>query len=280
MLFIYMVIFISVVLIVIFIAAAFRQGLVVRTYTEKTDKITQPVRLAVLSDLHSTLYGAGQSLLVKTRRKQKPDALLFTGDIADVIVPHDGTKQLFKQVGRVYPCFYVTGNHEFRSGEVEMIKAMLRSYGAKVLEGEVKMLEVRGQKVQICGIDDPSVSQYTVPQTGAEDPWLQQLHACREKVQNDVYSVLLTHRPERVEAYRHSGFDLVVAGHAHGGLVRIPGLVNGLFAPGQGLFPPYAGGRYKLGHTVLLVSRGLCKNWKPRMFNPPELVVVELSPSE
>lgn len=59
------------------------------------------------------------------------------------------------------------------------------------------------------------------------------------------YSILLTHRPELTRYYRESGFDLVVAGHAHGGQVRIPGLGRGLLAPHQGLFPRYAGGRYR-----------------------------------
>ena len=90
--------------------------------------------------------------------------------------------------------------------------------------------------------------------------------------------MLLSHRPELVDIYRGSGFDLVVSGHAHGGQVRIPGLVNGLFAPCQGWFPQYAGGVYALGSTTLVVSRGLCRNELPRVFNRPELVVLTLSP--
>lgn len=66
----------------------------------------------------------------------------------------------------------------------------------------------------------------------------------------------MTHRPERTEDYAGRGFELVLAGHAHGGQWRLPGLLNGLFAPDQGLFPTYAGGRYALGDTTLLVSRG------------------------
>ena len=76
------------------------------------------------------------------------------------------------------------------------------------------------------------------------------------------------------------GFELVLAGHAHGGQWRLPGLLNGLFAPDQGLFPTYAGGRYALGDTTLLVSRGLARESTrlPRFYNRPELVMVELRP--
>lgn len=79
------------------------------------------------------------------------------------------------------------------------------------------------------------------------------------------------------KAYAESGFELVLCGHAHGGQVRVPYLVNGLYAPNQGLFPKYAGGCYQLANDVsMIVSRGLCRNELPRVFNPPELVIVEL----
>ena len=90
--------------------------------------------------------------------------------------------------------------------------------------------------------------------------------------------MLLTHRPERVGNYRGSGFDQVVAGHAHGGQVRIPGILNGLFAPNQGLFPKYAGGQYSQSDTIMIVSRGLARESTriPRIFNRPELLLIEL----
>ena len=80
--------------------------------------------------------------------------------------------------------------------------------------------------------------------------------------------------------YAGSGFDLVLAGHAHGGQWRLPGLINGVLAPNQGFFPSYAGGRYELGNTTLIVSRGLARESTrvPRLFNRPELVVVDVEP--
>ena len=96
------------------------------------------------------------------------------------------------------------------------------------------------------------------------------------------YTILLAHRPERIGAYRQYPFDLVVSGHAHGGQWRIPGLLNGLYAPNQGLFPQYAGGCYDEDGMAFVVSRGLARESTriPRLFNPPELVVVDLVPEE
>ena len=114
-----------------------------------------------------------------------------------------------------------------------------------------------------------------------EDVWREQLEAVTAAQDGAHVSVLLTHRPERVEDYTGRGFDLVLAGHAHGGQWRLPGLINGLIAPNQGLFPRYAGGRYALdGDTTMIVSRGLARESTriPRLFNRPELVVVDILP--
>jgi predicted MPP superfamily phosphohydrolase len=93
-----------------------------------------------------------------------------------------------------------------------------------------------------------------------------------------LYSILLAHRPEHIDQYLNYGFDLVLSGHSHGGQWRIPFILNGLYAPDQGFFPKYAGGKYEHGSTIHIVGRGLSKNSTriPRIFNPPELVIIEL----
>ena len=94
----------------------------------------------------------------------------------------------------------------------------------------------------------------------------------------ESFNILLIHRPENFEHYADLGFDLVLAGHAHGGQWRIPGLLNGLYCPGEGLFPKYAGGLYQIDGTTMIVSRGLAKesNFVPRIFNRPELVIIDI----
>nr|WP_243108413.1 metallophosphoesterase [Maliibacterium massiliense] len=252
-------------------AAALWQGLRVRAYTIATHKVDAPVRLAVLTDLHSTMYGKAQHTLLEAIRAQAPDAVLLAGDIADDRASHEGTKQLLASLGREYPCYYVSGNHECWSGELAAIKEMIRSYGVTVLEGEAATLRVRGQRIRICGVDDPAAFD-------SAQGWQAQLAACSAAFDGQDYAVLLSHRPERVAAYRAAPFDLVTAGHAHGGQVRLPGLINGLYAPDQGWFPAYAGGLYDLEGTTMIVSRGLARSALPRVCNPPELVVVDITP--
>lgn len=265
-----------------FCAFALSSRLCVQRYTVVSDKLEAPVRLAVIADLHSTLYGENQAELIEAVRQEAPDAVLFVGDIVDDQLSEEPAWLLFEALGGEFPCYYVTGNHEYRSGRCDTVKAMIAGYGVTVLTGDADLLTAaNGQTLCIAGVDDPQLwggyslyGGYDVP---AE--WLAQLEACKAAAaKSGACSVLLSHRPELTGAYRDSGFDLVVSGHAHGGQVRIPGLVNGLFAPCQGWLPKYAGGAYALGGTTLAVSRGLCRNSLPRVFNRPELVIVTLAP--
>lgn len=247
--------------------AATDTGLTVPRYEIITDKANSPVRIVLLTDFHSSGYGKNGQVLINAVRAQAPDIILMAGDIADDVRPHKNTEELIAQLGGEYPCFYVTGNHEEWSGEADKIKEMFRSGGISVMEGDSGILTVNGQKIRISGADN------SLP--------FEQLSACCENAGDEIFTVFMSHRPDRTELYSGKGFDLVVSGHAHGGQVIIPGLINGLYAPNQGIFPEYAGGSYTLsdGSTVMIVSRGLCKNTLPRVFNPPETVVIDILPA-
>ena len=107
------------------------------------------------------------------------------------------------------------------------------------------------------------------------------IEKCAEEADSGNFNVLLAHYPEQIEYYRSFGkFDLILSGHAHGGQWRIPGILNGLYAPNQGLFPEYAGGRYDFEDSVMIVSRGLSRTKEiiPRIFNNPELVIIDIVP--
>ena len=98
-----------------------------------------------------------------------------------------------------------------------------------------------------------------------------------EFIKEDIFTVLLSHRPELFEEYAKSGVNLVIAGHAHGGQFRLP-FVGGLFAPNQGFFPRYDSGLYEKNNTKMVVSRGLGNSAVPIRFNNrPEIVVIELN---
>ena len=258
-----------------FFLAGLDGGLTVRSYTVESGKVTAPVRLAVLTDLHACAYGEDQRELLDAVAAQAPDLVLLVGDIVDdePRMPEARALETVAALAEGWPVYYVTGNHEFWSGRPEEIKAEIRAAGAVVLEGQALPVTAAGQPLLIAGVDDPAAG---------EEIWRAQLEAAAAGADGAAFSVLLSHRPERAEEYAGLGFDLVLAGHAHGGQWRIPGLINGLIAPNQGLFPKYAGGAYDLGGgTAMIVSRGLARESTrvPRLYNPPELVVVDVVPA-
>ena len=260
---------VTIVLITIFLMVGSRRGIVVKEYTVDSGKVLEPIKVLVVADLHSCNYGEKQKELVIAIEEVSPDVIVLIGDIVDDVLPRDKAVELFEGIADKYPCYYVSGNHEYWSGDIKGIKSLISSYGMIVLEGEQQMIEVNGQKINLAGIDDPEIG---------EEKWLHQLMTVDHQIEEAIFSVLLTHRPERIDAYNLTDFDLVLAGHAHGGQWRVPGLVNGLVAPNQGLFPKYAGGIYEFDHQTMIVSRGLARESTrvPRLYNPTELVVVTI----
>lgn len=253
--------------------AALDVRLAVRKYTVGSEKVDAPIRLAVLTDLHACRYGSGQRDLLDAVAAQEPDLVLMCGDIVDDEPRMEEWRALLtiRELAKRWPVYYASGNHEYRTGRLAEIKKLVEACGAVVLDGDCVNAAAGRQMVQIGGIDDPEAG---------EENWQEQMSAVSGGLDGTHFSILLTHRPERVADYAGSGFDLVLAGHAHGGQWRLPGLINGVLAPNQGLFPDHAGGRYEIGSATLIVSRGLARESTrlPRLFNRPELVVVDVEP--
>lgn len=253
------------VLLAILLPIALSQRLEVDVYTIASPKVQNQVTLAVATDLHDSFFGENQRELIAAIRAENPDALLLVGDMCETPDEMDGVRALVEGLAGELPVLYTTGNHECQGSEDKQIKAALREMGATVLEGD--SVELGG--IRIAGTDDPLCL------TRAD--WQAQLEACR--AQDEIFTVLMAHRPERVDSYA-TGFDLVVSGHAHGGQICIPGLLDGLWAPNQGWFPEYTSGLYPLEEGQLAVSRGLCKSAIPRLFNRPELMILHIVPEK
>ncbi len=243
--------------------------------------LSRPIRIALVTDLHSCAYGREQRKLLEAVDEQAPDLILLGGDIFDDKLPDEKAVVFLREIGGKYPCYYVTGNHEYWSGETGFTEKMARleECGVHRLRGEALSVDVGGAKLALCGVDDPDAWESGRGFTEYRDgSFREQTAQAAHWAETGLFTVLLAHRPEQLELYAALGFDLVLAGHAHGGQWRIPGILNGLYAPDQGLFPPYAGGRYEQNGTVMIVSRGLARESTivPRFYNRPELVIVDL----
>ena len=238
----------------------------------KIPNTTDPsVKCVLVTDLHSCSYGKDQKTLVSLIKKQEPDIIFLGGDIFDDKLDDENTKVFLKTIVNICPCFYVTGNHEQWSGRSDEMCQYTESVGITVLHGSCSSITVSGKKIDVCGVDDPSYLSY--------ENWQKQLAKAWSETSEDAYKILLTHRPEKVDDYKQYDFDLVLAGHAHAGQIRIPFLNKGLYAPNQGFFAEYVSGLYELKPgEYLIVSRGLARESTPlpRFFNNPEIVVFEI----
>lgn len=263
-------------ILVVLALIALDERLILRTYTVASPKLTAEVRLAVVTDFHSSDNADDVAALVASCA---PDAVLLVGDLFDDDTqnrPTERTLSLMRQLSAQYPCYYVSGNHEAWTGEMDALYQQTEEAGVTVLRMSSGVLTVRGQRIALCGVPDP----YEMVFVGAPDTE-EQLRQAMENVDSADFTVLLAHRPELLAKYAQFPLDLVVSGHAHGGQVRIPGVLNGLYAPNQGWFPKLAGGAYTQDGTTLIVSRGLAVRTRlPRIFNRPEVVLVRCVPAE
>lgn len=255
---------------------ALDERLILRTYTVASPKLTAEVRLAVVTDFHSSDNADDVVAMVASCA---PDAVLMVGDMFDDDTadrPTERTLSLMRQLSAQYPCYYVSGNHEAWTGEMDALYQQTEEAGVTVLRMSSGVLTVRGQRIALRGVPDP----YEMVYSGAPDTD-EQLRQAMENVDSADFTVLLAHRPELLAKYAQFPLDLVVSGHAHGGQVRIPGVLNGLYAPNQGWFPKLAGGAYTQDGMTLIVSRGLAVRTRlPRIFNRPEVVLVRCVPAE
>ena len=265
-----------------FILGGLNSELLTVDYSVKGRSNTPDMKIAVISDLHSCKYGENQSELIDAVDAGKPDIVIMTGDIFDRARDDSFSNTFLSIISKKYPCYYVTGNHEYRLGPdvYETRMNFIDSLGIVRLSGEFVEFEKNGKSVNICGVEDPKSSQSVYFQERETyDILFEQLKSIKSNSNGDNFSILISHRPELFEDYVDYGFDLVLCGHAHGGQIVIPHIANGLLAPNQGFFPEYAGGEYRKNNTVMIVSRGLARGTVnvPRLYNRPELVFVTIN---
>ena len=140
------------------VVAALDARLAVRHYRLETARMSAPVRIALLTDLHSCDYGEGQAGLLKAVAAEGPDVVLLGGDIVDDDARMDPERAYTaaSALAASWPTYYVSGNHEFWSGEADAIKTALEARGVTVLEGACVPVTVDGQTIQLCGVARPA----------------------------------------------------------------------------------------------------------------------------
>lgn len=220
-----------------------------------------------ISDLHNKSFGRNQKRLISHTKAINPDIIVITGDLIDRKTKNIGNSIDFVcEAIKIAPIYYVTGNHEHSNLRYDVLMAALVNVGVIVLENKSIQWTIDSEEINIIGINDFSFFSDTEKMSS-------NIEGLRKI---DQYNILLSHRPELIDIYSRLEIDLVLAGHTHGGQIRLP-FIGGLVAPDQGFFPKYTDGFYTVEDTTMIVSRGLGNSIIPiRTFNRPELVVIKL----
>ena len=226
------------------------------------------LRVAELSDLHGRSFGKNNVRLLRTLQKARPDMICICGDLFDEKTDLTMLEPLLTGLTDIAPVYYVTGNHEWQVKNLREILQKMRAWGVTVLENEGRVLSRGGAEMVVAGVHDPC-GPYDMKTPAA---LVRELRSA----QGNDFILMLSHRNDELAMWSQLGVQLVLSGHCHGGVVRLP-VVGGVFGTRRELFPEYDAGVYRQDGTTLFVSRGLgYTNVHFRLFNRPHVPIMIL----
>lgn len=258
-------------------AAAFlikdsREDLEISRYEVASQKLPESFdgfKIVQLSDLHGAEFGEDGMGLVEKVKELEPDMIALTGDFVTDEGDLAAVEKLAARLTELCPVYFVSGNHEFGSGLAVKVRNILERAGVKYLSNEYLTISRGEDEILLGGVEDPLAYADML----SPDELAQKMNDAAP----DAFKILLGHRNYWMTEYPELPVDLIFCGHAHGGLIRIPG-VGGLIGTDRRLFPDFDAGQFNNGRYTLIVSRGLGNSVSiPRIFNRPEIVCVELS---
>jgi predicted MPP superfamily phosphohydrolase len=243
-------------------------------YQETSKKLSQSIRLAVISDIHNREYGEGNAKLISDISTLKPDLILFLGDMITKTDDHyEPMLNLISNLSQIAPCYGVLGNHESERiyyYDDRQLPDRFRNAGLNLLRNAQETIRIGADNIQLIGLEG---TVYGFDEYGGR--------AFMDNVNFDssAYCIVMNHIPilfdSKLSAY---SYDLGIAGHVHGGIINLP-FIGGLFSDEEGYFPRYYAGEYTVdGQKTLIISRGMGDSRPiPRINNMPVLVIIDIS---
>ncbi|HHT97019.1 MAG TPA: metallophosphoesterase [Clostridiales bacterium] len=238
---------------------------------------SESLSLVVLSDLHNNNFGDNYNILIKEIDKLSPDYILIAGDM--ITKRKDSMSgpaiKILKQLSQKYKIIYGFGNHEQYiklndSNNFEKFQNELTKHGVIFLDNKTKTIKIDNKHINITGIN-LDLDYYYNNNLGLTSDKIDFIIG---KPQDNAYNILIAHNPNYFNQYIEWGADLILSGHLHGGIIRLP-LLGGIIAPKLKFFPKYAEGQFCKDNKSMIVSRGLGSHTiKLRLFNKPEIISI------
>ena len=252
-------------------------------YTVMIDAQNTLLRIVLLSDLHGKSFGRENSRLIAKIQEQTPDVIFLDGDMIDRSADPADVQELLRLIERLHeiaPVYFAPGNHELEYMQTDTsLLTQVTEAGAVIVNNSYVDVTIAGQPLRIGGTMGHAFYFGRSEEEFSSSLEYQFLKAFED---TDVPKTCLAHMPDTFifnGAYNLWNVDLVLSGHTHGGLIRLP-FIGGMYAPMQGWFPEYDRGYFLLGeHMQMVISAGLSGHGViPRINNPPEIVVIDLVP--
>lgn len=279
------VVLICITLILISILMCFSKKIDVTKYTISKKKIPEEFngfKIVQLSDFHSEGYRDTTERLIDKVKNINPDIIVMTGDMVSWDMEDiEEVKILIKSLSKVYPIYYIDGNHEhlaeiLRPGKYVAFIEFMKELGVTTIKNDYIEIYKGDKSINLYGIN--------LPLDGATGLYVKKFQLEKNyvektlpEVDKDKFNILLAHTPTFIKQYSQWGADLVLCGHMHGGIVRIPFTNIGLLSPERTIFPKYAAGKFKVKNSTMIVNRGIgTSSFKLRIFNNPEITVITL----
>ncbi len=256
-----------------------------RIHPEKAGKQGpgQPFSAALLSDLHNAVFEKQGKRILETLEYTSPRFILSAGDMVTAKGGRGGYEEalkLIREMTRICPVYLAQGNHEQRmqcyperyADMYARYHAQASEAGAVVLDNESVGFDEEGMRMNISAL---SLPYPCYRRRGRRELKEEDIRRILGRPESSAFQILLAHHPDFFAEYCRWGADLVLAGHVHGGIVRLP-LLGGVFGSTYRLFPRYTRGLYCSGWQEMIVSAGLGSHTIPlRIGNPTQLVILD-----
>ena len=268
----------------------------VASYTFASPKIKNGFRAVMVSDLHRKVFGEDNQPLVDAVASQEPDIICVNGDMLErnhTAEEDEAFRYLLERFMEIAPVYFSTGNHDYITysrrvvylnmefyGKIEPseTRKLLESTGAVFLEYDHRDILINGDSVRIGGFYPAAYKT----EDDVYESWNMRREYLEKYCDTDCFKLMMSHTPDAFifgDAGNAWDIDLVISGHTHNGVIATPFSHRAVYTA-EGLFPEHARGQFDLGSVNLIVGGGLAgwNNKIPRVFNPPEIVTIDVVP--